>query len=650
MLESMFASSGPRTSLPYHQHQTIHGHSSDRLITMTSTFHFVVRSLALACSFMLTLASASQYNIRRPNGAEITYREPGICETTPGVKSYSGYVKLPSTLLHPHPQKLFFWFFESRSSPKDAPLVLWLQGGPGAPSMNQAISENGPCIVQSDSNSTVLNPWSWNNEANLLYIDQPTLTGFSYGEAVPGVVDMVTNTIFEEGMWHGSLNHTAQAGVFASQDPSKVVKTTAVAAETIWEFLQVWTQEFRQYRRDKIHLWSLSYGGHYMPAIAHFLQNPPAPARQSNLVSNFVGPWLQSVLGFAGNETEDEDFRISAESIGLVSSFVDPLVQFEHFPSFAVDNTYGIEAYDRADAEVAQRDWSKPGGCKEQLELCKALTPNGFRDQTGSNTEVGQVCGGAFMWCMQHLFSAYDADDGRDADDIARHKQSPFPEPFAYGYLTQPWVMKALGAEVRYTQSSNSLLGSFLFSGDTAVGGYIEELGTLLDNGVKVAFIYGDRDVSTNWFGGEAVSLAVDYSDASAFASAGYAEISTKSNHIGGMVRQRGAYSFSRIFQAGHQLSRYDRETAYRVFERTISGQDVATGKIPIIGVSEYTTEGLSSIRHIKNEPPEPVESRCYVLFAPLSKTCTQEQIKALLDGTAIVENYIVISPPGVVR
>lgn len=35
--------------------------------------------------------------------------------------------------------------------------------------MMGALSENGPCFVNDDSNSTRLNPWSWNNEVGLDY-------------------------------------------------------------------------------------------------------------------------------------------------------------------------------------------------------------------------------------------------------------------------------------------------------------------------------------------------------------------------------------------------------------------------------------------------------------------------------------------------
>ncbi|KAK8040192.1 hypothetical protein PG993_008603 [Apiospora rasikravindrae] len=72
----------------------------------------------------------------------ISYKEPGICETTPGVKSYSGYVHLPPGLVDDgsgeaqnYPINTFFWFFEARNDPANAPLAIWLNGGPGASSM-----------------------------------------------------------------------------------------------------------------------------------------------------------------------------------------------------------------------------------------------------------------------------------------------------------------------------------------------------------------------------------------------------------------------------------------------------------------------------------------------------------------------------------
>lgn len=107
------------------------------------------------------------------DGVTISYKEPGICETTPGVRSYAGYVHLPPGSLadlgeeQTYPINTFFWFFEARKDPANAPLSIWMNGGPGSSSMLGLFVENGPCFVNPDSNSTTLNEWSWNNEGEV---------------------------------------------------------------------------------------------------------------------------------------------------------------------------------------------------------------------------------------------------------------------------------------------------------------------------------------------------------------------------------------------------------------------------------------------------------------------------------------------------
>ncbi len=88
---------------------------------------------------------------------------------------------------------LFYWFFESRSSPSTDPVILWMTGGPGCSSMLALFTvqnfvlifcissdlivdfshqENGPYTVNKDL-SLNLNPYSWNSFANIIYVDQP---------------------------------------------------------------------------------------------------------------------------------------------------------------------------------------------------------------------------------------------------------------------------------------------------------------------------------------------------------------------------------------------------------------------------------------------------------------------------------------------
>jgi carboxypeptidase C (cathepsin A) len=63
------------------------------------------------------------------SNVRIRYKDPEICETTPGVGSYSGYVDLDANT------HMYFWFFEARNNPQEAPITLWLTGGPGSDSL-----------------------------------------------------------------------------------------------------------------------------------------------------------------------------------------------------------------------------------------------------------------------------------------------------------------------------------------------------------------------------------------------------------------------------------------------------------------------------------------------------------------------------------
>lgn len=45
----------------------------------------------------------------------------------------------------------------------------------------------GPCRVTS-ANSTERNPWSWNEYANIFFVDQPVDVGYSYAEYGEAVV------------------------------------------------------------------------------------------------------------------------------------------------------------------------------------------------------------------------------------------------------------------------------------------------------------------------------------------------------------------------------------------------------------------------------------------------------------------------------
>lgn len=173
-------------------------------------------------------------------------------------------------------------------------------------------------------------------------------------------------------------------------------------------------------------------------------------------------------------------------------------------------------------------------------------------------------------------------------------------------------------------------------------GGFLDSIAYLLDSGVKVHMMYGDRDYPCNWVGGEAVSLAVPYSRAAEFASAGYAPLVTTQGGAlqqpAGLTRQVGNFSFTRVFQAGHEVPSYQPAAAYDIFKRATFGLDIPTGLFQT--GDQFATVGPTDVWHIKNSPPVAPKPKCYIL---MPKTCVPDVWEKVLAGAVTVKNWFVV-------
>lgn len=65
----------------------------------------------------------------------------------PDMESYAGFL----TVNQQYNSNLYFWFFPSQNEPSSDPVILWLQGGPGATSLFGLFKENGPIQVRMKS-------------------------------------------------------------------------------------------------------------------------------------------------------------------------------------------------------------------------------------------------------------------------------------------------------------------------------------------------------------------------------------------------------------------------------------------------------------------------------------------------------------------
>ncbi|KAL4505177.1 hypothetical protein ABPG72_016244 [Tetrahymena utriculariae] len=165
----------------------------------------------------------------------------------------SGLVNIQKT------SDIFYWLFESRSNPSTDPLVIWLTGGPGCSSELALFTENGPFTVN-DNLTLDSNPNAWNNNANLVFVDQPVGTGFS------------------------------KAG------NGELVKNEEEVGEDFYQFLLGFLEQNPQYIYRPLFVTGESYAGHYIPAIGAELvkQNNPKINLQGLAIGNgWVDPEVQ---------------------------------------------------------------------------------------------------------------------------------------------------------------------------------------------------------------------------------------------------------------------------------------------------------------------------------------------------------------------
>ncbi|KAL8057693.1 hypothetical protein ABFX02_04G200300 [Erythranthe guttata] len=168
----------------------------------------------------------------QPRIVEKSFRLPHLSDSSESTIQdfghHAGYYKLP----HTKGARMFYYFFELRKKDVNAPVVLWLTGGPGCSGSLALFYENGPFHLTNNL-SLVWNDFGWDKESNLIYVDQPIGTGFSYSSSKD---DIRTNS--EE------------------------------ASVDIYDFLQAFFEKHPQYAKNDFYITGESYAGHYIPVFA----------------------------------------------------------------------------------------------------------------------------------------------------------------------------------------------------------------------------------------------------------------------------------------------------------------------------------------------------------------------------------------------
>lgn len=461
----------------------------------------------------------------------------GICEMDSDVKSYSGYVDTAEN------EHMYFWFFEARKDPKDAPLTVWFNGGPGSSSMIGLFQENGPCRVTPDG-KVHNNKHSWSEVSNMLFIDQPVTTGLSYSKVGPVVYNTETHSIvksLDKDECPSNLKKTEECGTFSLPEDTDAPSTTLSTPPAVWKLMQGFLGAFPEYANASLHLTTESYGGHFGPAFgAYFLEQ-----NKKNL---------------------PDTVPLNLESVMIGNGWFDPMVQYQAYYNFTVSpgNTYDYHPYNKSVTDKLYNDLYGEGKCVDQLKECYS-------------SRSDKICRKTDAFCAAHVESVLDVVVKRDEYDI----RELMPDPFPYGryakYLNSEKVQKAIGAYQNYSESSPIVGKTFTKTGDDSRRqSSVKNLQSLLDQGVTVTLLAGDADYNCNWLGVEVIAHMVAGKD---FASAGYADIKTSGPETPGQVKQAGNFSFARIYYSGHEVPFYQPIAALEVMNRTLFHRDIATGQ-----------------------------------------------------------------------
>ncbi|XP_034030898.1 probable serine carboxypeptidase CPVL [Thalassophryne amazonica] len=178
------------------------------------------------------------------------------------VKSHAGYL----TVNQKYNSNLFFWFFPALMPAGDqAPVLLWLQGGPGGTSMFGLFVEHGPYVVY--KNMTVgMRDYAWTKRYSILYIDNPVGTGFSFTDDDRGYAE--------------------------NQDD---------VGRDLYSALVQFFQIFSEYQPNEFYATGESYAGKYVPAISYYIhKNNPTAKVKINLKGMAIGDGLCDPEGMLG--------------------------------------------------------------------------------------------------------------------------------------------------------------------------------------------------------------------------------------------------------------------------------------------------------------------------------------------------------------
>ncbi|KAF0892344.1 hypothetical protein E2562_015427 [Oryza meyeriana var. granulata] len=133
--------------------------------------------------------------------------------------------------------RFFYYFIQSERSPEEDPVLLWLTGGPGCSAFSGLVYEIGPFFFdfhgyKGGLPTLLYKADSWTKVSNVIFVDSPPGTGFSYATTAQG---------------------------FKSSD--------TIVVHQLYAFLQKWFDDHPQFSSNPLYISGDSYSGIIIPTL-----------------------------------------------------------------------------------------------------------------------------------------------------------------------------------------------------------------------------------------------------------------------------------------------------------------------------------------------------------------------------------------------
>ncbi|KAK3157290.1 hypothetical protein QOZ80_2AG0118790 [Eleusine coracana subsp. coracana] len=190
----------------------------------------------------------------------------------------TGYVEVDEE----HGARLFYYFIESERNPANDPLILWITGGPGCSALSGLLFEIGPLKFDVAGYTEgfprlVYFEDSWTKASNVIFLDAPVGTGFSYSVEEAGYNVSLTGS--------GRQHHV---------------------------FLRKWLAEHPEFVSNPLYIGGDSYSGYTVPVTA------------LDIATNNHDPKLNLAGYLVGNAATDDRYDTGGKvpfmhGMGLIS-------------------------------------------------------------------------------------------------------------------------------------------------------------------------------------------------------------------------------------------------------------------------------------------------------------------------------------------